>query len=115
LQLILGIWFKELPEDIHGDPDIMEALAYSTIPGAKIAGAVSIDDEDKDKDQLGFRLANYKRGLIAINKSLIALISFKEKNIVDLKNIFPIIKQTTELRNALAVRILKIRDKFNKM
>jgi len=111
--IVFRNWFKVLPEDIQSDPDMMEALVHSAIPGAKIAGAISIDDEDKD--QLGFRLANYKRGLIASNKSLNALISFKEKNLVDLKYIFPIIKKATELRNALAIRVLEIRDRFNRL
>lgn len=111
--IVFRNWFKVLPESIQSDPDIMEALVHSAIPGAKIAGAISIDNEDKD--QLGFCLANYKRGLIASNKTLNALISFKEKNLVDLKYIFPIIKKAIELRNTLAVRVLEIRDRFNRL
>lgn len=104
-------WFRELPETIQDDPDLLEAMRNATIPGAKIAGAVSIDDEDKD--QLGMRLATYKRGLVAANKTLTALSVVKEKNLINQKDIFPFIKRATELRNAMAVRVLEIRDRFN--
>ncbi len=106
-------WFVTLIEEIRSEPEIIEALKNSAIPGAKIAGAASIDDDDKD--QLGFRLANYKRGLIAANKTLTALRTVHEKNIIAQQNIFPLIKQSTELRNALAVRVMEVRDRFNRI
>lgn len=106
-------WFRELPETIQDDPDLLEAMRNATIPGAKIAGAVSINDDDKD--QLGMRLATYKRGLVASNKTLTALSVVKEKDLIDEQIIFPFIKRATELRNAMAVRVLEIRDRFNSM
>ncbi len=106
-------WFNELPEKIQNDADLLEAVRNATIPGAKIAGAVSIDDEDKD--QLGMRLATYKRGLVAANKTLLALSGVKAKNLINQQIIFPFIKRATELRNALAVRVLEIRDRFNSL
>ncbi len=107
-------WFRGLPETIQQNQDMNEAIANAAIPGAKIAGAVSIGG-DEDKDQLGMRLAIYKRGLIAANKTVAALSAVKEKNIIELPTLFPFIKQATTLRNGLAIRVLEIRDRFNSL
>ena len=106
-------WCDDLPERATKDTDMREAMQNCAIPAAKIAGAVSMNNDDKD--QLGLRLANYKRGLIAANKTLTALSTVHEKGLIEQKQVITFIKQATELRNALAVRVLEIRDMFNRL
>ena len=107
-------WFNMLPERVQKDPDMSEAARHALIPAAKIAGASSIGEDD-DKDQLGMRLAVYKRGLAAANTALDALNAAKEKNIYTDESLSDFIKRATELRNGLAGRVLEIRERFNSM
>lgn len=107
-------WFDVLPERIQKDDDMLEAARNAAIPAAKIAGATGIGGDD-DKDQLGMRLAVYKRGLAAANKTVSALTTAKEKNLFNEQSLTDFIKRATELRNALAVRIQEVRDRFSRL
>lgn len=57
----------------------------------------------------------YKRGLASTNTALNALNAAKEKNIYADESLSEFIKRATELRNALAMRIQEVREKFNNM
>jgi hypothetical protein len=108
-------WCESLPEEVKNDEDMKSAMENLLIPAAKIAGASAAVDDDDDKDMLGLRLANYKRGLVAANKALTALSAVHTKGLIGQKSIFPFIKRATELRNALAVRIVEVRERFNNL
>jgi hypothetical protein len=108
-------WCETLPEEIKDDPDMRAAMENLLIPAAKIAGASATEDDDDDKDMLGLRLANYKRGLLAANKALTSLSAVSAKGLIAQESVFPFIKRATELRNALAVRIVEVRERFNKL
>lgn len=89
-------------------------MEHLMIPAMKIAGALAVDgDAEAEKEILGLRLANYKRGLHAANIVLNCLSDAREKGLIASESVFPIIKQATELRNAIAVRILEVREQFN--
>lgn len=105
-------WFDVLPERVKKDTHMTEAAHNALIPGAKIAGAFDTGEDD-DKDMLGMRLAVYKRGLAAANITVSSLNAAKEKNIYADESLSEFIKRATELRNALAVRIQEVREKFN--
>lgn len=104
-------WCETLSEEVKADPDMDMVMQNCLLPAAKIAGGLSTNDDDKDL--LGLRLANYKRGLSAANKTLNGLSAVSAKGLIAPEKIFPIIKRATELRNALAVRIVELRDRFN--
>ncbi len=101
-----------LPERVQSDPDMREAARNALAPAAKIAGGCGIEGDD-DNDQLGMRLAVYKRGLTAVNTALDSLNAAKGKNIYTDESLSDFIKRATELRNALAMRIQEAREKFN--
>jgi hypothetical protein len=107
-------WCKSLPDNVKDDPDMDSVMEQLMIPAAKIAGStVLIGDEESKKDMLGLRIANFKRGLQAANNVLNGLSVVRERGLIDSENIFPVIKQGTELRNALALRIVEVREQFN--
>ncbi|MCK9409569.1 MAG: hypothetical protein M0R68_10600 [Bacteroidetes bacterium] len=108
-------WCESLPDEVKIDPDMAVAMQNFLIPAAKIAGASASEEEENDKDMLGLRLANYKRGISAANKSLNALSAVSAKGLIEQRHVFPFIKRATELRNALAVRIVELRDRFNEL
>jgi hypothetical protein len=109
-------WCESLSDAVKEDPDMRKAMEHLLIPAAKIAGAVALDaDEENEKEMLGLRLANYKRGLSAVNTALTHLSAVREKGLIVSESIFPFIKQATELRNALAVRIVEVREQFNSL
>ncbi|MEW5800095.1 MAG: hypothetical protein AB1728_13935 [Bacteroidota bacterium] len=108
-------WFDVLPERVHNDEQMQVAARHALIPAAKIAGASGGSGDDDDKDQLGMQLAIYKRGLAAANTTLAALTTAKEKNLFNDPSLSEFIKRATELRNALAVRIQEVRERFNSL
>jgi hypothetical protein len=106
-------WCDGLPDEVKDDADMKRAMENLMVPAAKIAGASASEDEEEDKDMLGLRLANYKRGLQAANIALTSLGAVGAKGLISSESLFPIIKRATELRNALAVRIVEVRERFN--
>jgi len=104
-------WAQQLPEAIRDHPDVVEIVSNATIPAAKIAFAYPSGDAP---EFLGLRIAAYKRGLAAANKSLDAINSLREKNLVDPEKLSNLTKEMREVRNGLAIRILELREEFNK-
>jgi hypothetical protein len=107
-------WCRSLPDTVKDDPEMRSVMEQLMIPAAKIAGStVLINDEESTKDMLGLRIANYKRGLHAANNVLNGLSVVREKGLVESEAILSIIKRGTELRNAIALRIVDVREQFN--
>ena len=107
-------WCGSLPGEVKEDAGMRTVMEHLMIPAMKIAGALAVDgDAEAEKEILGLRLANYKRGLHAANIVLNCLSDAREKGLIASESVFPIIKQATELRNAIAVRILDVREQFN--
>ena len=107
-------WCGSLPGEVKEDAGMRTVMEHLMIPAMKIAGALAVDgDAEAEKEILGLRLANYKRGLHAANIVLNGLSDARKKGLIASESVFPIIKQATELRNAIAVRILEVREQFN--
>ncbi len=109
-------WCESLSDEVKNDAGMRSVMEHLMIPAVKIAGALGVDgDAEAEKEILGLRLANYKRGLHAANTVLNGLSEAKEKGLIASEIVFPIIKQATELRNAIAVRIIEVRERFNSL
>lgn len=104
-------WLQELPEVLRTDPDIQEAFSLGVMPAAKIANAW--DDGNDDLNMLGYRIAAYKRGLAAANRSLGLMGSLRERRLLDDERLLAVINLATEVRNAIAMRILEVRKRFD--
>ncbi len=100
-----------LPEAIRADSLIQEALSTALMPAAKVANAW--DDGSDEPDMLGYRIAAYKRGLAAANKSLDLMAGIRERELFDDQRLLSLIELGTEVRNDIAVRILEVRKRFN--
>lgn len=104
-------WIQELPEALRTDPEIEEAFSLGVMPAAKIANAW--DDGADDLDMLGYRIAAYKRGLAAANRSLELMGRIRERKMLDDQRLLALITLATDVRNAIAVRILELRKRFD--
>ena len=103
-------WFRQIPEEIRSDPDAADIVTRASIPAAKIVSAW--DDENDDQSVMGFRIAVYKRGLAEANKALEAMRRLSEKNLVERQTLINLIRQATEVRNGIAIRILEVRERL---
>ncbi len=105
-------WFRELPEEVRNNIDVIEVVTRASIPAAKVVSAW--DDDERDQAVFGFRIAVYKRGLIEANKALASMNRILQRNIVDRDRLLRLIRQATEVRNGIAVRILEIRELYDR-
>ena len=104
-------WFRQIPEDVRSDPDAADIATRASIPAAKIVSAW--DDENDDRGVMGFRIAVYKRGLTETNKALESMKRLSEKNLVEKQALVELIRQATEVRNGIAIRILEVRERMS--
>ena len=102
---------EQLPDQIGKDSTVVDFLSNAMIVSAKIAGGTGIGD---DIEELGGNIAYCKRGLVAANLSIASLYEMKEKQIIEQKQYLDLLEQATEVRNALAVHILNLREKFRR-
>lgn len=106
-------WLNRLPHELGNDADVIEISSNATIPAAKIVSAW--DDDDEDRDVLGFRIAVYKRGLAAANKALQSMNSMLARNVAEKGSLLELIRQATEVRNGIALRILEVREQTGRI
>lgn len=102
---------EQLPERLGKDSAVVDFLSNAMIVSAKIAGGTGIGD---DIEELGGNIAYCKRGLAAANLSIAALYEMKEKKIIEQKRYLELQEQATEVRNALAIHILTLRERFRR-
>lgn len=102
----------QLPEKFRSDSSVVDFISNATIAGAKVAGATGIGDDDLN--DIGCNIAYCKRGLSAANLAIAALNEMKEKRIVAGETYLRLVKEATEVRNAIAAHILELREKFNR-
>ncbi len=101
----------QLPESVRENSSVVDFVSNAMIAGAKIAGGAGIGD---DLEELGGNIACCKRGLAAANLAIVSLREMKEKQIVGGKTYFDLMNEATEARNAIAIHILELREKFQK-
>lgn len=102
---------QSLPMETRKDHEIQEAFSQALLPAAKIANAW--DDGSDDVDMLGYRIAAYKRGLSAANRSLELMGKIRERRILDEARLVALINLGTEVRNGIAFLILEVRKRFD--
>lgn len=112
LAVDLTTWWQGLPQNLKTDPDIAEARSQALLPAAKIANGWG--DDNDNKELLGYRVAAYKRGLAAANRALELMGRIRERKMLDENRLIDMINRATEVRNGLAVRVLEVRDLFNR-
>lgn len=104
-------WLQELPEEVRRDPEIQEAFSQALMPAAKIANA--LDDGSDDPDMLGYRIAAYKIGLAAANRSIEMMGRIRGRNLLDKTRLLSLEHLAAEVRNGIACRILEVRTRFD--
>lgn len=100
-----------LPEVAREDSMVVDFVSNTMIASAKIVGGTSMGD---DVEELGANIAYCKRGLHAANLAVAALHEMQEKNILKDTGYSDLIREAIEVRNAIAVHILDLREKFRR-
>ncbi|HYQ87351.1 MAG TPA: hypothetical protein VES59_08940 [Bacteroidota bacterium] len=98
-----------LPEHARLASAVVDFVSSAMIAPAKIAGGTSIGD---DLEELGGNIAYCKRGLAAANCSIAALREMRQRRIVEGEVFFDLTREAAEVRNAIALHILDLREKF---
>jgi hypothetical protein len=102
---------KTLPEDKASQECVRAFIEGATVPAAKIAGGVGFGFE---METIGGNIANCKRGLAKANQCLTALHEMKEQKIVDENAYAELSREATEMRDALALYITDLRERFQR-
>ena len=100
-----------LPEESREDSSVVDFVSNAMVAGAKLAGGNGIGD---DPEQLGGNIAYCKRGLASANLAIDALREMREKGIVEGSPYLDLVNEATEVRNAIALHILDLREIFGK-
>jgi len=100
---------EQLPEKSREDSDVVDFVSNAMIPAAKLAGGASFDE---DTSMLGGSIAYCKRGLHAANKCIEALQAMKTRKMVDEASYMSLFKEAKEMRDAIAVYVLELRERF---
>jgi hypothetical protein len=98
-----------LPEHARLASAVVDFVSNAMIAPANIAGGTSIGD---DREELGGNIAYCKRGLAAANCSIGALREMRQRRIVEGEVFFDLVREAAEVRNAIALHILDLREKF---
>lgn len=100
---------EQLPEKSREDSDVVDFVSNAMISAAKLAGGASFNE---DANMLGGNIAYCKRGLNAANKCIEALQTMKERKMLDEASYMSLFKEAKEMRDAIAVYVLELREKF---
>jgi len=98
-----------LSESVREDSVVVDFIANAMIASAKIAGGSSMGN---GIDELGGNIAYCKRGLAAANLAIAALREMKERKIIDAGASRDLQEEAVEVRNAIALHIINLREKF---
>jgi hypothetical protein len=98
-----------LPEHARLASAVVDFVSSAMIAPADIAGGTSIGD---DREGLGGNIAYCKRGLAAANCSIVALREMRQRHIVEGELFLDFARAAAEVRNAIAMHILDLREKF---
>lgn len=101
----------QLPESARGDSAVVDFVSNALIAGAKIAGGSGLGD---DIEELGGNIAYCKRGLAAANLAIAALHEMQEKHFVEGRAYIDLMKEATEVRDAIALHVVELREKFRR-
>ncbi len=102
---------EQLPDEVGKDSSVVDFVSGAMIASAKIAGGTGIG---QDIEELGGNIAFCKRGLVSANLAIAALREISEKNIIGSSLYRELLDEATEVRNAIAVHIIELREKFRR-
>ena len=102
---------EQLSDSVNKDSSVVDFVSGAMIASAKIAGGTGIGD---DLEELGGNIAFCKRGLAAANLAVTALREMMEKKIIVDSSYRELLEEATEVRNAIALHILELREKFRR-
>jgi hypothetical protein len=100
----------QLPETLQENPFVDSLVTNAIVAGAKIAGGILPSDDTENLDLIGMSIANCKRALNASNTSLQSLQELSGKNIFDQIAYQTLLEEATDVRNAIALYIVELRD-----
>ncbi len=98
-----------LPDSVREVSTVVDFVSNAMIAGAKIAGGTGMGE---DIEELGANIAYCKRALAASNLAIGALHEMKEHRIIRGREFLDVMQEAVEVRNAIAVHILDLREKF---
>lgn len=111
----LAMKITNLVKTIPDSTDDHELISNFAVNGmsiaAKIAGASAFG---LDRDSIGGNIATCKRALNFANKAITNLQDLKSKKLVGEEDYLGLIKDLVEVRNAVAIHILDLRDIFQR-
>lgn len=102
---------KTIPDSANHEKLISKFAVNGMSIAAKIAGASAFG---LDKDSIGGNIATCKRALNFANKAITNLQEMKGKKLVGEEDYSGLIKDLVEVRNAVALHILDLRDIFQR-
>ncbi|MBI3766416.1 MAG: hypothetical protein HY277_07945 [Ignavibacteriales bacterium] len=102
---------ERLPEVVREDSTVVDFVSSAMIASAKIVGGMCMGE---DIEELGANIAYCKRGLNAANVVISALYEMQQKSILKETSYSDLIRDAVEVRNAIAIHILDLREKFRR-
>ncbi len=102
---------EQLPEERRNDSCVIDFVSHAMIASAKIAGGSAVGSV---VEELGGNIAYCKRGLISANMAISSLSEMFEKKILDQQTYLRLMEEAQEVRNAIALYILELRERFQR-
>jgi hypothetical protein len=102
---------EQLSDSVSKDSAVVDFVSGAMITSARIAGGTGLGS---DMEELGGNIAFCKRGLAAANLAITALREMMEKKIIGDSSYRELLEEAAEVRNAIAIHILELREKFRR-
>jgi hypothetical protein len=102
---------EQLPEERRNDSCVVDFVSHAMVASAKIAGGAAVGNV---VEELGGNIAYCKRGLISANMAISSLSEMSEKKILDQPTYLRLMEEAQEVRNAIALYILELRERFQR-
>ena len=103
-------WSEPIPSNVK-DGDFVQFCSNALQIAAKVSGGHAVGYE---RDMLGGNIAYVKRGLAAANAALEALRSLRDAPYMRAADYRRLYEATYEVRNAVALHVLRLRERFER-
>jgi len=103
-------WSEPVPADAK-DGDFVLFCSNALQIAAKVSGGHAVGYE---RDMLGGNIAYVKRGLVAANAALDALRTLRHASYMRPEDYHRLFEATYEVRNAVALHVLRLRERFER-
>lgn len=102
---------EQLPEAKRNESIVVDFISNAMIASAKLAGGSGLGNSI---EELGGNIAYCKRGLAAANVAIASLYEMNERGIVGHQLYLELIEDAVEVRNAIAIYVLELREQFKR-